>query len=76
MSTILKTQVTVQEDGRIEIESSEFREGESVVVTVVPIETETTEAKLTDMWGSGTGLFKSAEEIDAFIREERESWHR
>jgi hypothetical protein len=46
-----------------------------VTVTVEAPEPPPSGRPLRDFIGSGRGLFASIEEVDDFIRRERESWH-
>lgn len=74
---MLKTiETTVLPGGRIEISSPELIAGQKAKVTVV-VEDQTTQKRpLSEILREYPGgrLFKTAEEVDAYIREERASW--
>ncbi len=61
---------------RIEIQSPELPEGRSATVFVVLDEEEMPKRPLREVLGDYPGgqLFKSAEEVDAYLRTERDSW--
>ncbi len=70
-----KQTVRVQRGGRIEVFVPELPEGASAEVTVKEA-TATTEKKrsLVNSIGQGKGAFSSADEVDSFIRAERDQW--
>ena len=76
----LHIRATVQAGGKIEIESPELTEGEDVDVTIAP--TAARNGKETwsawDVISNAPGglMFKTAQEVDDYIREERASWDR
>jgi hypothetical protein len=80
MATALHIKTTVQPGGKIEISAPELAEGQQVNVFVVVEEAEETTRKrpVLEVIAEFTGhrLFKTAEEVDAYIREERDSWER
>ncbi len=81
MTTELTLTTTVLPGGKIEIRSPELVPGERVTVIVkveVPQETEklTIEEHLARANYKGGALFKTAEEVDEYIRNERDSWER
>jgi hypothetical protein len=71
-------ETTVLPGGRIEISSPELIPGQRAKVWIVlepaPVEKRTLSEILGDY--PGGRLFKTAEEVDAYIREERDSWER
>lgn len=76
----LHIRAKVQPGGKIEIESPELTAGEDVDVTISPSADETAPKKRS-AWeilseAPGHLIFKSAEEVDDYIREERASWDR
>lgn len=79
MTTAIRKEAVVGPDGKIEITAPELSPGQRVTVTIEPERVET-EAKrhaidiLNEM--PGHQLFKTVEEVDAYIREERDSWDR
>jgi hypothetical protein len=81
MTTEFTLTTTVLPGGKIEIRSPELVPGERVTVIVkveVPQETEklTIEEHLARANYKGGALFKTAEEVDEYIRNERDSWER
>jgi hypothetical protein len=76
MEQALRKRVTIQPGGKIELQSPELPDGvEADVVVLVPAAA-LRKRSLVEFIGAGKGLFKSAEEVDAYIREERDSWER
>lgn len=78
MATALHIKATVQPGGKIEIIAPELPAGEQVNVFVV-VEAEKLPAEKPHALDvisqfQGHGVFKTAEEVDAYIREERNSW--
>jgi hypothetical protein len=80
MTTEVVLTTTVLPGGRIEVRAPELAVGQEVTI-VIRIEDDTAE-KLTIEEHlkranyRGGALFKTAEEVDAYIREERDSWDR
>ncbi len=81
MANALHIKATVQPGGKIEIISPELPEGEQVnIFVVVEAEERTGEPpkkrRARDILAEAPGhlLFKTAEEVDAYMREERDSW--
>ena len=87
MATIIHMSGVVKPDGTIEIAAPELAPGQRVRITIEP-EAEVAEPEETppppekrhalDILEEMPGhrLFKTAEEVDAYIREERDSWDR
>ncbi len=79
MGTVIHTRAVVGPDGTIEIRAPELTPGQEVEITV-EVQAAPEEEKrraieyLTEM--PGHLLFKTAEDVDAYIREERDSWDR
>lgn len=80
MGTILHFETTVRPDGSIEIRAPELEPGQRVTVSV---ETEDqgeprTGPHVIDIISGlpGGRLFHTADEVDEYIREERDSWDR
>lgn len=75
MLTIVET--TVLPGGRIEISSPELIPGRRARVTVV-VEEGIKKQRLSEVLGEYPGgrLFRTAEEVTAYLREERDSWDR
>lgn len=77
----LHIRARVQPGGKIEVESPELTEGEDVDVTISSSADETAPEKkrsIADIMAEAPGhlLFKSAKDVDDYIREERASWDR
>lgn len=82
MSTIVRREAVVGPDGKIEISVPELEPGQHVTVTIQP-EQVTPEAPREGMSVydivkdlPGGRLFKTAEEVDEYLRQERDSWER
>lgn len=83
MSAIIHREAVVGPDGKIEISAPELQLGQRVSVTIEP-ETDdasassTAEPSLYDLVKDlpGGRLFKTADEVDAYLRQERDSWDR
>ena len=76
MQKVLHLKTTVLPGGKIEIVHTELPVGESVDV-VVSHPTEPARRSAVDILDEAPGhlLFKSAEEVDSYLREERASWN-
>jgi len=74
---ILELKTKVLPGGRIEVQAPGFIEGQEVMVRIV-VEEEAPPAKKTlleNLGGyKGGRLFKTAAEVDAYLKEERDSW--
>jgi len=75
MSTIT---TTVLRDGRIEIHAPEFAEGQVVDVVIQSRPEHDRNRSVFEILADYPGhvMFESAEEVDAYIRTERDSWER
>jgi len=77
MSAPLVIQAIVQPDGRVEVKLPELHPGDVVTVTITPAVNGTSRnLSLMDVLSRAPGhrAFKTAEEVDAYLREERASW--
>jgi hypothetical protein len=76
MPVALQIQTTILPGNRIEIQAAELPEGKQATVLVLVDDTAPPKRKLSDILAAYPGgqLFRSAEEVDAFLKEERESW--
>jgi len=76
MARTLQVKTTVLPGHRIEIESPELPEGQSATVLIVLNGHETPKRPFWEVIGNYAGgrLFRTAEEVDAYLREERDSW--
>ena len=77
MHKVLRKKVTVQPGGKIEIIDRDLEAGEHVDVVISPAQ----EPSPRSAWqviseASGQRLFRSAEEVDDYLAEERASWER
>jgi hypothetical protein len=75
MSTLeLKTKILP--GGRIEVQAPGLVEGQEVTVRIV-VEDGAPKQRINDILAGYEGgqLFKTAAEVDQYIKEERESWH-
>jgi hypothetical protein len=81
MSTVIHREAVVGPDGHIDIDAPELTPGQRVSITIEPEpepSTEPGEPSLYDLVKDlpGGRLFKTVEEVDVYIREERDSWDR
>jgi hypothetical protein len=74
MVAAIRQRVTVQPGGVIEVRSPDLRPGSSAEVIVL-VEQPASESQrpLASFVGSAKGSFSSVEEVDAFIRSERDA---
>ena len=77
MQKVLHLKTTVLPGGRIEIEDIGLEEGESIDVIIVSSSPSLKRSAL-DILAEAEGhrLFKTAEEVDSYLRDERDSWQR
>ncbi len=78
MGTVIHTRAVVRPDGSIEIRATELTPGQEVEITI-EAQAEPEEKKhVIDIINNLPGHleFQTAEEVDAYIREERDSWDR
>ncbi len=86
MVTPVRIETVVGEDGVIEIRTPELAPGQRMTVTIETTsetvgareEPQTEKQHVIEILAElpGHQLFKTAEEVDAYIREERDSWDR
>ena len=79
MGTVIHTRAVVKPDGSIEIRAPELTPGQEVEITIEAQAAEPEEKKhVIDIIRNLPGHleFQTAEEVDAYIREERDSWER
>jgi hypothetical protein len=79
MAAPIQVEATVSPEGKIKISVPELAPGQRVRVSIQPEEIPAEEKRpaieiLRE--APGQQLFKTAEEVDAYIREERDSWDR
>jgi hypothetical protein len=70
----IKRKATVQAGGRIEIFAPELPVGTQAEVIVLEEQSVPSKRRLTQIIGQGRGAFKTPEEADAFLRNERDQW--
>lgn len=78
MTSILHKDAVVQPDGTIALSVPELTPGQRVRVTVEPEQAPARKLRAIDVINSMPGHleFKTADEVDAYINEERDSWDR
>ncbi|HEX5157394.1 MAG TPA: hypothetical protein VFW17_09285 [Ktedonobacterales bacterium] len=78
MGTVIHTRAVVGPDGTIEIRAPELAPGQEVEVTVEVQTAPETGRHVSEIIKDLPGHleFQTAEEVDAYIREERDSWDR
>lgn len=82
MSAVIHREAIVGPDGKIEISAPELQPGQRVSVTIEPealtSDAQANEPSLYDLVKDlpGHRLFKTADEVDEYIRQERDSWDR
>lgn len=79
MQTALRLTSMVQPGGRIEVSSPQLPAGKSVeIIVLLSQETNFVRRSVADILAEAPGhlVFQTAEEVDAFIAEERDAWER
>ena len=79
MAAPIQVEATVSPEGKIEISVPELAPGQRVRVSIQPEDVPAEEKRsVIEILSEAPGhqLFKTAEEVDAYIREERDSWDR
>lgn len=78
MLTATKTTATVQDGGRIEVHAPEIPTGQTVEVIILSTNGAPRKRSVLDILAECPGgqLFKTADEVDRYIREERDAWDR
>lgn len=76
MSLTLQVQTTILPGHRIEIQAPELPEGRAATVLVLVEEEGQPKRRLSEVLAgySGGQLFRSAEDVDAYLRAERDAW--
>ena len=76
ISTAIQFQTTVLPGHRIELSAPELPEGCSATVFVVFDQTSSPKRRLSDILAGYPGgqLFRTGDEVDAYLRAERDSW--
>lgn len=79
MATSIRIETTVSPEGSIELHAPELIPGQRVTVTIEPAQTpDVSPRHVIDIVKDlpGHRIFQTADEVDAYIREERDSWDR
>jgi hypothetical protein len=79
MATPINLDATVSSDGKIEIAVPQLTPGQRVHIVIEPEEvSQDQERPAIDILREAPGhlLFQTAEEVDAYIRQERDAWER
>ena len=79
MQAALRLTGTVQPGGRVEVSSPQLPSGKAVeVIVLFPQEAEVTRRSVMDVLAEAPGHlgFQTAEEVEAYLREEHDSWER
>lgn len=79
MSAVLHREAVVGPDGMIEIATPELQPGQRVSITIEPAPpTQPPSLRMRDILAEAPGHleFQTADEVDAYIREERDAWER
>ena len=77
MQTALRLTGTVQPGGRVEVSSPQLPSGKAVdIIVLFPREADITRRSVMDILAEAPGrlAFQTAEEVEAFIREEHDAW--
>ena len=77
MSGEKRMKAHVGRDGRIEVMVPDLPAGQAVEVTVRTLQEPASRRSVLDILRDAPGglLFKTVDEVDAYIRGERDSWH-
>jgi hypothetical protein len=76
MVRAIKQHVTVEKGGVVRVQSPDLPEGAKAEVIVLVERRVKTQPSLSSFFGTGQGCFTSIEEVDTFIRSERDAWER
>lgn len=79
MQSVLRLTAWVQPGGKIQIEDGQLPAGQTVeVIVLLPPPHTLPRRSIVDVLAEAPGhlAFQTAEEVDAYLREERDSWER
>ena len=79
MQTALRMTALVQPGGKIELTDRELPEGQSVeVIVLLPSTSVVPRRSILDVLADAPGhlAFQTADEVDSYLREERDAWER
>lgn len=76
MTTVIRREAVVGPDGKIEVSAPELAPGQRVSVTIEPEAAPVEKRHAAEILAEAPGhlLFQTAEEVDEYIRQERDSW--
>ena len=79
MQTALRLTTRVQPGGKIEVTDAQLPAGKEVdLIVLFPEAADTTSRSVVDVLAEAPGhlAFQAAEEVDAYLKEERDAWER
>lgn len=79
MQSAVRLSAWVKAGGRVEVANDQLPVGQSVdVIVLFPRPSESTRASVVDVLAEAPGylMFQTVEEVDAYLREERDAWDR
>lgn len=77
MQPAIKVTAVVQPGGKIEVTAPELESGDTVEIIILgPEKGRATKRSALDILAEAPGhrLFKTADEVDSYVREERDAW--
>ena len=75
MTTAIRKSVTIQAEGVIEVRSPQLHTGARAdVIVILDDEPQAPRRPLASYVGACKGTFRTVEEVDEYIRRERDSW--
>jgi hypothetical protein len=76
MRTAIQLRTTILPGHRVEVSAPELPEGVGATVVILLDDPATPKRRLSEVLGgyAGGALFRSAEEVEAYLRAERDSW--
>ncbi len=74
MKEVLSREVTIQPGGVVKVQSADLPEGTRARVVVIIEDPGAEPPPLAALVGRSNPAFRSAAEVDSFIRRERDSW--
>jgi hypothetical protein len=76
MTRAIREHVVVREGGTIEVHHPDLSAGTEAELIILVEQPKTEPPPLTSLIGKAKGCFASAEEVDSFLRAERDAWER
>ena len=76
MQSARRIKATVQEGGRIEVSAPDLKPGIAVEVAIYPTNGNKSRRSVLEILAEAPGhrVFKTAQEVDAYVQAERDSW--